>query len=148
MLEKITEWFNSLGATALGRLLPFVLILLGGMIVIRIVSAIVRKALSKSKLEKAAHGLIKSLARVVLYLLLGLVGLPVFSGFRFGAAALLDATGGFLWGFALGGFAYRLTEKLGKLPAFVLCQLTCYICGCLWFSRWANCGVGAAVPAE
>ena len=34
MLEKITEWFNSLGATALGRLLPFVLILLVGMIVI------------------------------------------------------------------------------------------------------------------
>ena len=35
-------------------------------------------------------------ASVLLYLLLGVVGLPVFSGFRGGAAALLDATGGFL----------------------------------------------------
>ena len=49
-----------------------------------------------------------------LYLLLGLVGLPVFSGFRFGAAALLDATGGFLWGFAAGavGGAYVETADL------------------------------------
>ena len=33
---------------------------------------------------------------ILLYLLLGIVGLPVFSGFRGGAAALLDLTGGFL----------------------------------------------------
>ena len=81
---------------------------------------------------------------ILLYLGMGIVGLPVFAGFRGGAGALLDATGGFLWGFMLGGLAYRLTEKLGKLPAFVLCQLTCYICGCFWFSRWANCGMGTA----
>ena len=70
MLDGIINWFNSLGATALGRLLPFVLILLVGMIVIRIVCAIIRKALAKSKLEKAAHSLILSLANVVLYVLL------------------------------------------------------------------------------
>ena len=81
---------------------------------------------------------------ILIYLAMGLVGLPVFAGFRGGAGALLDATGGFLWGFALGGLAYRLTEKLGKLPAFMLCQLTCYVCGCFWFSRWANCGMGTA----
>ena len=45
---------------------------------------------------------------VGLYLLLGIVGLPVFSGFRGGVAALLDPTGGFLWGFFLGAAAYRL----------------------------------------
>ena len=82
---------------------------------------------------------------ILIYLAMGLVGLPVFAGFRGGAGALLDATGGFLWGFALGGFAYRLTEKLGKPLAFVLCQFACYVCGCLWFSRWANCGMGTAV---
>ena len=82
---------------------------------------------------------------VLLYLAMGVVGLPVFSGFRGGISALADATGGFLWGFAAGGLVYRLTEKLGKLPAFVLCQLTCYLCGCLWFSYWAGCGMGAAV---
>ena len=36
---------------------------------------------------------------ILLYLLLGVVGLPVFAGFRGGISALLDATGGFLWGF-------------------------------------------------
>lgn len=73
MFDEIIRWFNSLGATALGRLLPFVLILLGGMIVIRIIDAIINKALSKSKLEKAAHSLIKSLANTVMYVLLALI---------------------------------------------------------------------------
>ena len=68
---------------------------------------------------------------IALYLGLGFVGLPVFAGFRGGVSALLDATGGFLWGFLIGGLVFRLTEKLCKFPAFVLCQLTCYFCGCI-----------------
>ena len=84
-------------------------------------------------------------AAIFLYLAMGVIGLPVFAGFRSGAGALLDATGGFLWGFALGGLIYWAAEKAGKLPAFALCQLTCYFCGCLWFSRWAgNIGFAAA----
>ena len=73
-----------------------------------------------------------------LYLLLGLVGLPVFSGFRFGAAALLDVTGGFLWGFALGAPVYWALERLGKLPAMIGFQLVCYGCGCWWFSVYTG----------
>ena len=80
-----------------------------------------------------------------LYLLLGLMGLPVFSGFRFGAAALLDVTGGFLWGFALGAPVYWALEKLGKIPAMVGFQLVCYSCGCWWFSVYTgNTGFLAA----
>ena len=82
---------------------------------------------------------------VVLYLALGVVGLPVFAGFRGGAGAMLDATGGFLWGFPVGALVYWLTERLGKLPAFVLCQLVCYGCGCVWFAFWAGCGMASAV---
>ena len=44
-----------------------------GILIIRIVMTILNKFLSASKLEKAAHSLIKSLVRVVLYLLLGLM---------------------------------------------------------------------------
>ena len=84
---------------------------------------------------------------ILLYLALGIVGLPVFSGFRGGISGLLDSTGGFLWGFLLGGLVYWLTEKLGKRPAFVLCQLVCYICGCLWFAYWAGCSITAAAAA-
>ena len=75
---------------------------------------------------------------ICLYLLLGVVGLPVFSGFRSGIGAMLDATGGFLWGFLLGALIYRAGEKLGRVPAMVLCQLACYGCGILWFAYWAG----------
>lgn len=82
-------------------------------------------------------------AAVLLYLLLGIVGLPVFAGFRGGGAALLDATGGFLWGFLAAAVVYWLLERLGKLPAMTLGMLTCYACGCWWFHVYAG-GVGIA----
>ena len=75
---------------------------------------------------------------VLLYLLLGLTGLPVFAGFRFGPAAFLDPTGGFLLGFLMGALVYWLLERLGKIPAMIAAQLTCYGCGCVWFSHWAG----------
>ena len=75
---------------------------------------------------------------VFLYLLLGLVGLPVFAGFRGGAAALLDPTGGFLWGFLLGALVYWLLEKLGRIPAMVGCLIAVYLCGSFWFSRYTG----------
>ena len=83
---------------------------------------------------------------VFIYLAMGMVGLPVFAGFRGGVSALLDVTGGFLWGFAAGCLVYRVGEKLGKFPAMVLCQLACAVCGCLWFRYWAgDLGFGAAL---
>jgi len=83
---------------------------------------------------------------VFLYLLLGAIGLPVFSGFQSGAAALPGPTGGFLWGFLAGGLVYLGLEKLGRLPAMIAAQLTVYACGCVWFSLYAgNAGMGTAV---
>ena len=70
---------------------------------------------------------------IFLYLLLGAVGLPVFSGFRSGPGALLDVTGGFLWGFLLGGAAYWLTQRLGRRVAMGAFLLTVYGCGTLWY---------------
>ena len=81
---------------------------------------------------------------ICLYLLLGLVGLPVFSGFRGGTAALLDATGGFLWGFAAGAPVYWTLERCGRLPAMIGFQLVCYGCGCWWFDLYSG-SMGAAV---
>ena len=78
---------------------------------------------------------------VVLYLLLGAVGLPVFSGFRGGLGALFGPTGGYLVGFALWALAYwGMTALLpgGKwmplvaLAAGVVC---CYAFGSFWYSR-------------
>ena len=75
---------------------------------------------------------------ILLYLGLGVVGLPVFAGFRGGASALLDPTGGFLWGFLLSALLYWLLERLGKLPAMVASLAGCYFCGCLWFRVYSG----------
>ncbi|MBR4291312.1 MAG: mechanosensitive ion channel family protein [Oscillospiraceae bacterium] len=73
MFEQIEIWLAAFVSDGAGNLLTALLILLGGILVIRIVMTILRKFLEKSKLEIAAHTLIKSLVRVVLYLLLGLM---------------------------------------------------------------------------
>ena len=71
---------------------------------------------------------------ILLYLCLGAVGLPVFSGMQGGFGVLLGPTGGFLWGFLLGGLLYWGTVKwCGKVPSMVLAQLICYICGLGWY---------------
>lgn len=72
MLQKFSDWLWNIGTALVERIVPFILILVVGFLLIKIITSIVNKALSKSKLEKAAHGLIKSLIRVVLYLLVGL----------------------------------------------------------------------------
>ena len=55
------------------RTLPAVIVLVIGILAIVIVTRMVDAALKKSKLEKAAHSLIRSVVRVALYLVLGLV---------------------------------------------------------------------------
>ena len=69
---QLHEWFVMGWAYAAGKLLPAVILLVLGILVIRLVLSVVQKFLDKSKLEKAAHSLIKSLTKVALYLLLGL----------------------------------------------------------------------------
>ena len=44
-------------------------------------------------------GLKKSIVAITVYILLGIVGAPVFAGFNGGFYVLLSYTGGFLWGF-------------------------------------------------
>lgn len=75
----------------------------------------------------------------VVYLLLGAVGLPVFSGFRGGMGALLGATGGYIWGFLATALIYwYLTRVFGnsfrvQLTALVLGLAACYALGSGWF---------------
>ncbi len=78
---------------------------------------------------------------IVLYLCLGLVGLPVFSGFQGGVGALLGPTGGYLAGFAATGLVYwAVTAALGtgepvKIAALAAGLAVCYAFGTLWFMR-------------
>lgn len=75
---------------------------------------------------------------VAVYLLLGLVGLPVFSGFGAGPGTLLGPTGGFLLGFLLCALVYwALTARhkpslKGMALAMLLGLLACYALGAFW----------------
>ena len=70
MFEQLLNWFSNLLGTAANNVLSAAMVLVLGLLVIRIVMKLVTKTLEKSKLEKAAHTLILSLSRVVLYVLL------------------------------------------------------------------------------
>ena len=73
MLETIQIWLVGFLSDGAGRLLSAMLLLVAGILVIRAVMMLLKKFLEAGKLEKAAHTLIKSVARVVLYLLLSLM---------------------------------------------------------------------------
>ena len=76
---------------------------------------------------------------VVVYLLLGAMGVPVFSGFQGGTAALLGTTGGYIAGFLFYALAMWMLEKrLGRrLPALALSMVlglaVCYAFGTVWY---------------
>lgn len=76
---------------------------------------------------------------VLVYILLGAVGLPVFAGFSGGLGALLGTTGGYIIGFFFSALLYwAMTKVLGeKTPvmvvAMVLGLIVCYAFGTVWF---------------
>ena len=81
----------------------------------------------------------KALTSTVIYILLGAVGLPVFSGFQGGVGALLGATGGFVLGFIPSVIIVSLlARKFAKsFLSFAVCCLpglvSCYVSGLLWY---------------
>ena len=70
MSDKIQQWLSSTGADLMDKVLGAVIILVIGLLVIRLVITLLQRVLRNSRLEKAAHSLITSLARVAMYILL------------------------------------------------------------------------------
>lgn len=81
----------------------------------------------------------KAFLSVLVYLLLGAVGLPVFAGFTGGMGILLGSTGGYLVGFLFTALVMWVMEALfGKKPdvilaGMVLGLIVCYAFGTAWF---------------
>ena len=81
----------------------------------------------------------KGTLSVLVYLLLGIIGVPVFSGFASGIGAILGATGGYLTGFLLTALVMWLMEKLLGKKTWVLALsmliglILCYAFGTFWF---------------
>ena len=77
---------------------------------------------------------------ILLYLLLGAAGLPVFSGFRGGIGSLLGTTGGYLIGFLFSGLIYwvitalvKQENTLTRFLALTAALFVCYAFGTAWF---------------
>lgn len=83
---------------------------------------------------------------ILVYLLLGTIGVPVFSAFRGGFGALLGTTGGYIFGFMLTALLYWFLTSfrdtpLTRLIAMVLGLFVCYGCGSWWYlTRYLSAG--------
>lgn len=87
---------------------------------------------------------------VGIYILMGLIGFPVFSGFSGGIGALLGATGGYILGYlpmaVVAGIGIEFFEK--KSLQFLAMVLGCGICygfGTLWFCMMTKTTVAVAL---
>lgn len=76
---------------------------------------------------------------VLIYILLGAVGVPVFAGFSGGIGVLLNTTGGYIVGFLFSALVMWGMETLwGKKPVVQIASMlvgliVCYALGTIWF---------------
>ena len=76
---------------------------------------------------------------VLTYILMGMIGVPVFAGFSGGIGCLLGSTGGYIIGFLFSVLLMWLMEcLLGKkkwvlILSMILGLLVCYLFGTIWF---------------
>lgn len=102
------------------------------------------------------------MAAIAGYLVLGAVGLPMFSGMRGGIGMLMGPTGGYLWGYLLGAVAALLVREalgramggakgLGGTKAFAVDMTAClafivvtYVCGCFQYAAVVGVDLAAA----
>lgn len=89
----------------------------------------------------------------LLYLILGLIGLPVFSNFNSGIVYFVSFTGGFLFSYPFVAYVCAIFRKLSVdkkndlffVLGIIIATVICYIFGVLWFSYIADMNIFAAI---
>ncbi len=95
----------------------------------------------------------KGTAAIIVYLLLGAAGLPVFSGFGSGIGKILGPTGGYLFGFVFSGIAVIFLEKFDcrikyfRILTDFIALSVCYALGTAWFYLFLGKDKGMSVFA-
>lgn len=86
---------------------------------------------------------------VLVYVLLGAIGVPVFAGFSGGLGIILNNTGGYIIGFIFSALIMWLMERfLGRKlwvqgVSMVLGLVACYFIGTIWFMFFYTRNTGA-----
>jgi len=90
---------------------------------------------------------------VLVYILIGAVGIPVFSGFSGGISALTSYSGGYITGFIFLALVYWGAEKLFgdsiwvRVPAMIVGLAVCYAFGTAWFMHVTQTDLKYALTA-
>lgn len=91
----------------------------------------------------------KGMFCILLYLLIGFVGLPVFTGMTAGIGKLFGFTGGFLYGFlvlaGLCGTGTRCRNGILSISAGIAGLLIFHLLGAVHYSVVASCGLAQAL---
>ncbi len=95
----------------------------------------------------------KSVISYILYLFIGAVGLPVYSGFSGGVGKLIGPTGGYLIGIAFMAVICGLwidkwfQNRFLCLTGLFLGTVICYLFGTIWLAYQSNLSLSAALLA-
>lgn len=92
-------------------------------------------------------GVKKGSIAIGIYIALGMVGAPVFSGFSGGFQRILSPTGGFIWGFLPLSIAcgigemkrWSKHEKIYAVACGTVGLILCHLCGIIQFSAVMQC---------
>ncbi len=88
-----------------------------------------------------------TLISYLIYFLLGLVGLPVFSGFQGGIAKVFGPTGGYLLGFIfivlISGISFSLSNNntIITILGMIIGTAIAYLFGTIWFVNYMKCDI-------
>lgn len=103
-------------------------------------------------LSGAALGANRGAAAMALYLVLGMVGVPVYAGGDHGVSVVFGATGGYIVGFLIAGWVVgRLAEArmdrtpMRAMPAFLIGSAIVYAVGVPWLAIATHTTLGAAI---
>lgn len=84
-------------------------------------------------------------AAILMYILLGVAGMPVFSGFTGGVSALLGPTGGFILSFLAVPFIFVAFGKNRMYAKMVTSLIVFYTFGSLWYMQYTSANSFIAV---